>query len=360
MFDTCFIPEAHSILAAGISIHGTGFDREALVPSILVIGFFIWTMRGAPVNERASGGFTLGWVILLAFLIFGLLAPGESFGAAGFPDYAPQGEEFHVNLRRPAPWNGIPITPIVIALALWFLIPEGKGKAQKPKQKPQASKPDPVAQIVMDSLRSGKKLIPLALLVAFPATADAAGPVVTADSASWWVAPTYLLIGIGAALTVPVAIQRGRLFIAVGLALICVHSGVTAYRLSVPEAAAGMVGNLFESDGEKAVKQAEAERIRLEADARYRREIALLQSRGHVTAPATEPNRSMVPITIVFLVAVTATILYWREIRTREAREDELRRLQIRLAVAESRTGWTREPGFGEPSAFLLEDRHGR
>jgi len=76
------IIEVSDIVAAGISVHGTGFDREALVPSILVIGFFIWAMKGAPVNEKASGGFTLGWVILLGFLVFGLLIPPESFGAA--------------------------------------------------------------------------------------------------------------------------------------------------------------------------------------------------------------------------------------------------------------------------------------
>jgi hypothetical protein len=336
--------EVSDIVAAGVSIHGTGFDREALVPSIIVILFFVWTMRGAPVNEKAQGGFTLGWIILIGFIIFGLLAPGDSFGAArGWPSYATDGAELSAYLDRPkpAPWSGLPVTPIIILAVLWFVVPSDGGKA-KAKPKSKASKPDPLTEALVESLRNGKRaLIPAVPFLAFPALAEAGTGVATEGAAIGW--------GIISALCAVVVLRfYARRVPLLALAIVlCFFAGTLAR------------ADLWESDGERAVREAQAEKIRLEAQAAYQRELALLRAQGHVSAATTaEAEKNMVPITIVFVVAIGATFLYWRELRTREAREDELRRLQIRLAVAESRTC---EAPFGRPSALLaMEDRHGR
>lgn len=108
---------------------------------------------------------------------------------------------------------------------------------------------------------------------------------------------------------------------------------------TLPEVHASVIGNFFESEGSREIRKAEADRIRAEAEIRrmqaradIARQAALLESAGY------PPRRtgSGTPLGLAFLVAVVAVGAYWAELRRREAREDEIRRLQIRLAVAEA------------------------
>lgn len=223
MMDFSALPQAIDILTAGISVHGTGFDREALVPSILVIGFFLWCMKGAPVNEKASGGFTLGWVILLAF----------------------------------------------------------------------------------------------------PALADAATAPTNPDGAAIWA-----IMATVASMALIKAYANGRPLIALALAVFLFVGAVGALTNAAR-------ADLWESDGERAVKEAQAESIRLEAQARYKRELALLRSSGH--APPPPDDESPVLIWLIFGIAIAAIGWAYIENRWRERRDLEIRELQYRLSIAENR-----------------------
>lgn len=94
-------------------------------------------------------------------------------------------------------------------------------------------------------------------------------------------------------------------------------------------------GFSFESDGDRALKEAQAEEIRLRAQAEYRRELALLESKGH-HRPEDRDGVSSAAFLLAFAVAVASLLWAFVENKWRTARETELRELTLRLAIAQS------------------------
>jgi hypothetical protein len=116
--------------------------------------------------------------------------------------------------------------------------------------------------------------------------------------------------------------------------------------------------DLWESDGERAIREAEAERIRLEANAAYQRELALLRSQGHAAAAAPAGNGPAVAFWLFAAVAALAILWGFVENRWREAREAEIRALKKRLEIAE-RDRFPALPPFGSliPQTWGREER---
>lgn len=127
-------------------------------------------------------------------------------------------------------------------------------------------------------------------------------------------------------------------------------------------AGAGLIGNALEADGDRAIKEAKADRIRAENEiARLRaaldaeRQRAMMRAAGHAppSAPAETETDRFVAL-LIFAVAVGAVGLYWMELRKREAKEAEIRELQVQLAIAERRAA--DRPLLPQTGALSLAD----
>lgn len=336
------IPDSTDILLSSIvTVGGSGFDAGVLPGSIAVILVAAWMMKGAPSNERTQKGFDLAWILIGAFLLWGLFgcAPARAGDAPAAP--APTAAVQSEDGGRPwgdFDWRGRDVTPLALLIGLAFLFSGGPGGG-------------------------AKKAVPFLLLAM---TAGAAHAAPTPDGAAGDPPGAFnfvcaLVAFFGSMASLKAAGDRGGPFFAVLCLLIAVGSGVVAVR-NIPPAGAGLIGNVLESDGSRAIKEAKADRIRAENEiARLRaaldaeRQRAMMRAAGHAppSAPAETETDRFVAL-LVFAVAVGAVGLYWMELRKREAKEAEIRELQVQLAIAERRAA--DRPLLPQSGALSLAD----
>jgi hypothetical protein len=317
MMDLITMPEIQSYLTTGVSVHGTGFQSDLWLGNLAIIAFVVWCFR--------SGGKK---ALILALIPAALLAMATpEANAAPFPDYStdplphPTG---YVSSPERIPMDGLGITPLVIFAVLLWVVTSGK-QPEKSKPKKPAKPADPTADLMAALLKSKKALIPaVPLLAMVPAIAEAAGTPPALDNGP---ALGWALIGAFALCMGFKAVAGRRYVLALALSIL--------FFLGAVGAMTNANADLWESDGERAVRQAQAEKIRLEAQAAYQRELALLRSQGHA-APAAPAERW--PVAAFWILAgVSALAMGWAfiESRWREAREAEIRALKQRLEIAE-------------------------
>lgn len=127
MIETMGLPEI-AVQVAGITVHGTGFDREMLPVTAGFVLFMVWVFRGAPMPGRifdgAIGLFVVGLVALA--VLFG--CSPEAFGSFGdvkdgaFTSISGETSDI-VGVFA----GGLDFIVPAAGLILWFIIPSGKG-----------------------------------------------------------------------------------------------------------------------------------------------------------------------------------------------------------------------------------------
>jgi hypothetical protein len=313
MQDLFFSPDLPMLLS-GVSVHGTGFDREVLPLSLAVILFAGWMMKGAPVNDQTRKGTDLLWILIGAFVLWGLFGCAPANAA---PDPAPVAAVAESAPALPV-WNNLDVTPLAVLVFLIFAIPGGNGK---------------------------KALAALAVIPAGMAHAGGAGADL-APAASWWTFPLSLTVSMLSLIFAKWTAGRQDKARALAFVLLALWSGFIAIR-TAPDAHAGVIGNLFESDAERMAAEAkraralaELERQRTDSAIRHQaaaldaeRQRALLRAAGY----GDQKGRVETWTWILFVAAggSVAMAAYW--LRRSEAAEAEIRRLSARLEVAERR-----------------------
>ncbi|MFP4310206.1 MAG: hypothetical protein ACLFQQ_23585 [Desulfococcaceae bacterium] len=316
MMDLATLPEIQSYLTTGVSVHGTGFQSDLWLGNLAIVAFVVWCFR--------SGGKK---ALILALIPAALLAMATpEANASRYPDYqpgpyVPHPSDFPSSSQR-IPFDGMDITPLLVFGALLWVATSGKQPEKSKPKKPSKPESDPMADMMAAMLRNKKALIPVVPLLAMaPAIANAAGPLPALESGP---VVGWALVGLFAAFMGLRALADRRMALALALTVVAV--------VGLSKAAPAFI---FESDGERAVKEANAERIRLEAQAAFQREMALLRSQGHAAPPA---NRlPTVAFWLLFGIAALAVGWAYIENRWREHREAEIRLLRQRLDIAERR-----------------------
>ena len=351
--DFPIIIDAAELLSAGITLQGTGFERDLLPGIIGILAVAFWMFRGAPVSPRAEGGFNLLWILVIGFILWGLFAPPISHGANAPPD--PAGIEARIedgpisdggDAAGPA-WNGIDIMPLAIPVFL-FLVFRGEEDGKK---------------------RAILPFLPFLLALSSPGLVHAADVGMEAASGEWWRFPFLLCLSFASIFCAKLsAIREERPIIIAGFVAVAFVAGFVAVR-NIPEAH-GFAGNFFESDGTRAIREAEADRIRTENElVRLRaaldaeRQRALLRAASPPAAPAPVGRRDAggaVGFWMLFAVAALGAGMAFHYMRQSERAAAELRRIAFRLEIAErERAGFERDMKFldFEPNAG---GRHGR
>jgi TolA-binding protein len=88
--------------------------------------------------------------------------------------------------------------------------------------------------------------------------------------------------------------------------------------------------SVAELERQRAENQVRLARLRADLE----RQRAMLRASGHPVEP-TEDRTTVIFSAIILGVGAVSTFLYWRELRTREARDAEIQELQLRLSLSQ-------------------------
>lgn len=269
-----------------VTMHGTGFDPALWPGNLAILAFAGWMIFGGRMSDRTKGGVNLVFVLILGLMFFGLFG-GTSHGAE------PGVVVSAVDGRTLPPWHGIDLVGLFILgllyLAFFHEPPKGDPEKKKPESKP-APKPesDPRLALVASLFDPSTKKSLLIPLLLFPLLSVAT----TADASRFADAFT------------------------------------PSDRIAQAEAArARALAELERTRTENAIR---IEQTRADIE----RQTALLRSAGY----RPESDDTLVfAAGFAMALCVLALFLYWLENRWRVSRENEVRELQMRLALMEQR-----------------------